>query len=289
MKIGIIGTNWGRIHIGTFRENGKNINLLVGRDLEKTKKIANEEDVPNASIDPADLQLMDVIVIASPADTHYKYIKMFPDKFILCEKPLFGSEVDEVDEVEFRKIQKQAVYVNYAFPFLQSCRDLSTKIRNLNLISPLNSQLNISAYFENHPKLSAFFADIVCHQLYYLNTIFPHFEFNSLKNESKNHLELTYKNNEQYSLDIDFKIKDSIGIDIELVINQKSTNLSLTGGYNPENGWNFEPILCDKQAINKGEYSSNQNNDIWFKANCASVHCFLQVIEGKIDATCGYL
>ncbi len=46
LKVGIIGTVWGRIHCGTFRQAGCEIAALVGQDAAKAAEVAAAEGVP---------------------------------------------------------------------------------------------------------------------------------------------------------------------------------------------------------------------------------------------------
>src|SRR5262249_17458756 len=49
VRVGIIGTNWGRMHVGGFRGAGVEIAGLCGSDREKTARIAREEGVALAT------------------------------------------------------------------------------------------------------------------------------------------------------------------------------------------------------------------------------------------------
>ncbi|MEM9491105.1 MAG: Gfo/Idh/MocA family oxidoreductase [Myxococcota bacterium] len=94
MRVGIIGTNWGRTHIGTFRRCGVEVHALVGTDGPAVAAIAAAEDVPIGTDDVAVLDAVDIVVIATPTPVHRQFVERFPDKAVLCEKPLLGRAAD---------------------------------------------------------------------------------------------------------------------------------------------------------------------------------------------------
>src|SRR5262245_38143661 len=55
MRIGIIGTNWGRMHIGAFRAAGAEVVALCGLDAGRARSVATEERIPLATTDVAEL------------------------------------------------------------------------------------------------------------------------------------------------------------------------------------------------------------------------------------------
>lgn len=97
MKIGIIGTSWGRMHIGGFRGAGAEVFALCGSDPERTRRVAAEEGAPLWTIDPAELcRAVDLVVVASPDALHAEHVRVAieHDRPVLCEKPLATSEAD---------------------------------------------------------------------------------------------------------------------------------------------------------------------------------------------------
>ena len=70
MRVGIIGTNWGRVHCGTFRAAGCDVAVLVGPREAEVVAVAAAEGVPVASTEPDALEACDIVVIASPTPTH---------------------------------------------------------------------------------------------------------------------------------------------------------------------------------------------------------------------------
>lgn len=91
MKVGIIGTGWGRMHIGAFRAAGADVAVLCGRNLEKTRGIAQRENIATATDDVRKLcELVDIVVVASPDGMHRDHVRaaLAAKKHVLCEKPL---------------------------------------------------------------------------------------------------------------------------------------------------------------------------------------------------------
>lgn len=61
--------------------------------------------------DVLDLDIYDVVIIASPPDTHADYIKRYKDKWILCEKPLTGRN----EQYAPPDVDKLMIAYNYLF------------------------------------------------------------------------------------------------------------------------------------------------------------------------------
>jgi len=96
VRVGVIGTNWGRMHIGAFRGAGADVVALCGRDAEKTRRIAAEEriELATASVDEL-IDACEVVVVASPDRDHFWHVgeAVAAGRHVLCEKPLaFNSE-----------------------------------------------------------------------------------------------------------------------------------------------------------------------------------------------------
>jgi len=91
MRIGIVGTGWGRMHVGAFRAAGAQVAALCGRDLEKTRAIAAREGIAIATNDVAALcRDVELVVVASPDALHRDHVKtaLAVGRHVLCEKPL---------------------------------------------------------------------------------------------------------------------------------------------------------------------------------------------------------
>ena len=90
MKFGIIGKNWGKNYARLLEK--------LGYKYEMTGKNGAEEVIKKS----------DCVIIASPTETHFEYIKKSLDKHILVEKPM-GMSLKEAEEV--REMIKDKVFM----------------------------------------------------------------------------------------------------------------------------------------------------------------------------------
>ena len=100
IRIGIIGTNWGRMHVGGFRGAGAAITALCGHDLARTRDIAREEGIPVATDRVATLcEAVDAVVVSGPDSLHHEHIVAALDAgcHVLAEKPLTRTAADADD------------------------------------------------------------------------------------------------------------------------------------------------------------------------------------------------
>jgi myo-inositol 2-dehydrogenase/D-chiro-inositol 1-dehydrogenase len=275
MNVGIIGTNWGRVHAGTFRDHDCVIAGIVGRNLEKTRTVASEECIPLASTDPTDLSDMDIIVIASPLETHIPYLEMFHGKPVLCEKPLLGGKVEPGFLEEFAD---KPVFVNYAFSFLDTARVIRENIDSLGEVFRVS--LRCSAFFPFDFEPAEFLEGIVSHELAFLSWCFEPFTIRQFYNESdRTNISLVMTNCHNQVLTIDFMEAHRESINLDLRMYGTSGDLHVEGGYIPGKMWNFTPVKVNGDCVNDGEYSTDC--DIWFRANSRLCRLFLDVLEGK--------
>ncbi len=279
MKVAILGTQWGRVHVGTFRRWGHEIHALMGRSPEKTRQIADEEHVPVAATSPDELSEADIIVIATPARTHLEYIDRFAaDKLVLCEKPLAGAPIAS------RLVKKHAhnpVFVNYAFPFLETARSLKQLVDHGHAGDVFRIVVNSTVNFPIDHSPVAWFLDVAVHPLAWLNHAFGDFELVQLHNpEGRANISTVLENGNQ-TLNMNLFQAPWTGLQYDITIVGTSGILRTTGGYQPEKGWNFTPITLNGEPVNAGEYSTAEH-DIWFEANCQSVKTFLDVGTGMM-------
>jgi myo-inositol 2-dehydrogenase/D-chiro-inositol 1-dehydrogenase len=100
VRVGIIGTKWGRMHIGGFRAagaEGVEIRALCGSDPEKTARIAREEGIRLATTRVDELcAAVDVVVVSGPDRLHHEHITAALDAgcHVLSEKPLTRTAED---------------------------------------------------------------------------------------------------------------------------------------------------------------------------------------------------
>ena len=84
-----------------------------------------------------DLDSCKAIIIASPSNTHFKYLKYFSNKnkYIFCEKPGVISNKELVNLKKFNKSKKELIYFNFNYQYS-------------NIIQPFQKALNNKKYGE---------------------------------------------------------------------------------------------------------------------------------------------
>ncbi len=91
IRVGVVGLNWGRMHLEGFRAAGAALTALCGRHADKAAALARELGVPFATDDLRALcERVDVVVVASPDGLHAEHVltALEAGRAVLCEKPL---------------------------------------------------------------------------------------------------------------------------------------------------------------------------------------------------------
>ena len=96
----VVGTSFGgRIHVPALRAAGIDVHALVGRDPERTRRTAEELDVPLATTSLADALsdgVASCVTVSTPPDAHAAIVleALAAGRHVLCEKP-FAANADE--------------------------------------------------------------------------------------------------------------------------------------------------------------------------------------------------
>jgi predicted dehydrogenase len=91
VRIGVIGTKWGLMHVGAFRAAGAEVAALCGHRPDKTREVAAREGIALATTDVRELcAAVDAVVVASPDALHAEHLALALDtgRAVLSEKPL---------------------------------------------------------------------------------------------------------------------------------------------------------------------------------------------------------
>jgi len=276
MRVGIIGTSWGRIHCGTFRAAGCEIAALAGQRLAEVESVAAEEGVQRATTDAAALRDCDIVVIASPTPTHLHYLRCFADKPVLCEKPVIGTAPEPG---LFDGLGGTPKFVNYAFPFLDTARALDGLLDDDRLGPVRRILLAVGVRFPLARTPAGWFIDVAVHPLSWLLHRFGEFHLAGHRvGQGDADVSVVL---EQPGRQIDVALYDlpSTGIRIDCQLVGERALARLSGGYRPERQWWFEPVLLEGEPVTEGEYS--QTEDIWFRANRRAVGQFCAVVRGE--------
>lgn len=294
MKVGIIGTGWGRTHCGTFRAAGCEIAAFLGRDAQQVEQVASEEGVGIATTDPRDLEACDVIVIASPTSTHLEYLHRFRHKPILCEKPLSPAPLSDNDLRTFEDLQTletATVFINYAFPFLDSIRALDRQIDEDRLGTVHRIILQVGVSFPAEKSPIGWFHDVAVHPLSWVLHRFGRFDLERFfVGRGPADVSTLFLNGSQ-QLDAMLYPLPRTGLRLDWTLIGSRGVACLGGGFQPGREWWFDPLLVDDEPVTRGEYSRGDSRDgrdgdrrledIWYRANRRAVAQFCAVLRGE--------
>jgi myo-inositol 2-dehydrogenase/D-chiro-inositol 1-dehydrogenase len=127
-RVGIVGTNWGLMHLGAFRAAGAEIVALCGAHEEKTRAVAAREGVPLATTRFETLvEAVDLVVVASPDRMHAAHVRgaLGAGRHVLCEKPLTLDAIDARRLVDYaHSVPVRAAAVSFPYRELPTLRAL---------------------------------------------------------------------------------------------------------------------------------------------------------------------
>ena len=274
-RVGIIGTRWGRTHVGTFRASGCIVHAIVGRDPQRSASVAAEEGI--AHHEEAALADCDIVVVATPIASHRDLLARHCEKVVFCEKPLLGRAPDAEDRA---LVARTSLAVNYAFAFL----DTPTRMQELVLAGAIGELLD--AHLRVDVRLGApqpaivWLREVAVHPLSWLHHAWGPVatgEHTATPERVSGMLSLAGR-----PLALDVRCGQAEGIAIELAITGDHGRLTTSGGYRPGAGWSFAPIHLGTVAENDGEHATGE--DIWYRANRRAVATFVAQLDGRIDA-----
>lgn len=276
INAGVIGSNWGRVHVAGLRQAGCEVTALIANDQQLVSRIATEEGIPNSGTELTLLSACDVVTIATPTATHLSYLQATQDKAVLCEKPL-GLTPENQDK--FSQLHNNCLYISYPFPHLNTAKHLSQEIRNGHL-GKLNRICLVVGVNLPYPKTPVeWFVEDVVHPFSFLYTLFDDFEWKGVQ--------FGHGNNLSVQLSCQGALFDILlcdwpmpGLHFDLTIVGTKNAYQLRGGFRPERGWWFDPLLADSEAITAGEPVTENP---WIRANHSVIQHFIECVEGKIS------
>jgi myo-inositol 2-dehydrogenase / D-chiro-inositol 1-dehydrogenase len=121
MRIGVIGTSWGLMHVAAFRAAGAHVAAIAGHDEQKTRAIAAREQIQIATTNlEALFRAVDAVVVASPDHLHSRHViaALSAGKHVLCEKPLAGT-LEQATELVRAARASGSLKTAVGFPYRQ--------------------------------------------------------------------------------------------------------------------------------------------------------------------------
>jgi myo-inositol 2-dehydrogenase / D-chiro-inositol 1-dehydrogenase len=272
---GVIGSNWGRVHVAGLRKAGCTLHALMAHDADLVARIATEEQIPNFGTGLETLSACDVITIATPTASHLGYLQALSDKAILCEKPL-GMTPE--NQAEFSALDSSQIYVSYPFPFLETAQALKQRIQagDLGELRRICLVVGVNLPYPKSPV--EWFVEDVVHPFSLLYTLFDDFEFHGVKSGQGNNMTVQFSC--QGAL-FDILLCDwpMPGLHFDLTLVGSQNAYQLRGGFRPERGWWFEPLLADGIPVTPGEPAELNP---WIEANHSVAAHFIRYLQGDI-------
>lgn len=133
MNVAVVGYGMmGQSHINAIKALGHSVKVVMGRDAERTKQFASNNDIPGScvSFDELTGYNIDVLHICTPPVNHYELVKQaFAHRMhVICEKPfvLDDKEGEELVQLAVRNGLIGAVGFNVRFH--EACRHAKAMI-----------------------------------------------------------------------------------------------------------------------------------------------------------------
>jgi len=269
MRAGIIGTNWGRTHIGTLRRAGVEVCALVGLDAEATARAAASEGVAVGTDNVERLEDVDLVVIASPTPTHVRYVERFRHKLLWCEKPLLGQAATS----RFSLVASSArLWVNYAFPFTETAAAFRRAV--LALGSPQRVDVRVRTGLPGITSPLAAWREVAVHPLAFVWQLTAGFRSASVST-SASRVQADFDHAAGcLSASVDCDGEPGIAIEVDAVTG--GARFELRGGYRPDTGWSFAPVGPEGDSAEV----STATHDVWYEANCRATAAMLAAAQG---------
>ena len=276
LTAGVIGSNWGRVHVAGLRQAGCHVDALMAHDADLVARIAQEEQIPRFGTDLDTLVDCDVIAIATPTASHLGYLQALQDRAILCEKPL-GITPD--NQAAFSSLASSRIYVSYPFTFLQTAQALKARIQagDLGELRRICLVVGVNLPYPKSPV--EWFVEDVVHPFSLLYTLFDDFKYQGVIVGQGNNMTVQFTC-QGALLDILLCDWPMPGLHFDMTLIGSQNAYQLRGGFRPERGWWFEPLLADGVAITDGEPAEVNP---WIRANHQVAHHFVDVLQGHIS------
>ena len=276
MKAGVIGTNWGRVHVQGLRKAGCEVVAMMAHDADLVAKIAAEEGIPSQGLSlPFSVNWV-VAAIATPTVSHLNYLQALQDKIVLCEKPL-GLTPD--NQQQFLALDARRSYISFPFPFLDSAKQLQQLI-NSGDFGELMRITVVAGVNLPYPKTPVeWFMEDMIHPFSLLTHLFGNMEFLGARQGTGCNISAQLQC--QHAL-VDLLLcpwpQPGLHFDITLIGSKNA--YQLRGGFRPDRQWWMEPLMIDDIAHGNGEEAKDA---IWIRANHRVSNALIKHQKGEIN------
>jgi predicted dehydrogenase len=145
MRVGIVGTKWGLMHVGGFRAAGCDVVGVCGQDQARVAEIANREHIAFATDSVEALcRHVDLIVVASPDALHaaHSITGLTSGIHVLSEKPMTRTLDEAIAVLRAASERVEQVFaVSYAFRFLDSMTRLKAWLSSQSPVRRIQASL----------------------------------------------------------------------------------------------------------------------------------------------------
>ncbi|MEO1334874.1 MAG: Gfo/Idh/MocA family oxidoreductase [Myxococcota bacterium] len=261
MRAGIIGLNWGRVHVGTLKKAGVEVAVVCANDVDRAKRVAAEDGIPLGTADLGALDALDIIVIASPGPTHASMLRRFQGKYLICEKPLFAEPTPKT-------------FVNYAFSFVESVRAATAFVaRSTVARCDVDVRVRLDAPF----TAAQWVREVALHPLSWVahalgpietmtDTLVAPGTVEAVLGAAKTPIFFRLTTDGPPGIHYGIRLKADAGL------------LSFEGTYAPGHPWRFSPVRLNDSEVAPG---SSGEHEPWFAANDACVAAMVACFRGE--------
>ncbi|MAZ66803.1 MAG: hypothetical protein CMF25_06800 [Kangiellaceae bacterium] len=282
MRVGVIGGQWGRVHIAALKRLGLSTDVLVTRRQESARRIAAEEGIATFGTDVSLLDDCELIVVASPNHTHSAYIQHFQGKKVICEKPLLALSQHQNSELG-KSYESAAVpcYVNYAFAFQPNIEAMTQLIEQGELGNINRVDVSYAIGFAGEHSMTEWLLEVAIHPLSWLAKAFGLFQVKCSRHIDTERLAIDYRIGD---LEVAVTVSRCEVISAwDITIGGDKGEASTGGRFAPDTEWELMPCLHDGEEITTTIRKSPECP--WFLANLRSVETILRAWDGERNSS----
>lgn len=274
MKAGVIGTNWGRVHVHGLRKAGCEVTAIVSHDASIAQKIADDENIPYSGDSIQLLDDCDIVAIATPTHTHLNYLSAFHDKIILCEKPL-GITPENIHQ--FQALKNEHIYISYPYPFVNTAKQIQQFIEagSLGELVRITAIAGVNLPYPKSPR--EWFIEDMIHPYSLLTHLFGEMSFIQAYQGSGCNISAQMQCHNAL-VDLLLCPWPTQGIHFDITLIGSLNTIQLRGGFRPDRHWWMEPLMIDDVSTGVGDLASD---NIWINACHTVAQTVVDVESGK--------